>query len=70
VVDELLRGLPPLLVYAVVGVLVAAESAFVAGLVLPAATAPNAFSPGTADARSSWVNGWSARGRWCRDWPE
>jgi membrane protein DedA with SNARE-associated domain len=39
VIDELLRGLPPLLVYAVVGLLVTAESAFVAGLVLPAATA-------------------------------
>nr|WP_296069716.1 DedA family protein [uncultured Actinoplanes sp.] len=38
-VDELLSGLPPVLVYAVVGVLVTAESAFVAGLVLPAATA-------------------------------
>ncbi|NMO54879.1 DedA family protein [Actinoplanes sp. TBRC 11911] len=38
-VDEFLGGLPPLLVYAVVALLVAAESAFVAGLVLPAATA-------------------------------
>jgi undecaprenyl-diphosphatase len=39
VVDEFLGGLPPILVYAVVALLVAAESAFVAGLVLPAATA-------------------------------
>ena len=38
-VDEFLGGLPPILVYAVVALLVAAESAFVAGLVLPAATA-------------------------------
>jgi membrane protein DedA with SNARE-associated domain len=37
--NDLLGGLPPLLVYAVVGLLVAAESAIVAGLVLPAATA-------------------------------
>jgi membrane protein DedA with SNARE-associated domain len=37
--DELLGGLPPLLVYVVVAVLVTAESAVVAGLVLPAATA-------------------------------
>jgi membrane protein DedA with SNARE-associated domain len=36
---HLLVGLPPLLVYLVVGALVAAESAVVAGLVLPAATA-------------------------------
>ncbi|HEX5204627.1 MAG TPA: DedA family protein [Actinoplanes sp.] len=37
--NDLLGGLPPILVYVVVGALVAAESAFVAGLVLPAATA-------------------------------
>ena len=37
--NDLLGGLPPILVYAAVGVLVAAESAIVAGLVLPAATA-------------------------------
>ncbi|WP_246607896.1 VTT domain-containing protein [Paractinoplanes toevensis] len=37
--NDLLGGLPPLLVYAVVAGLVAAESAVVAGLVLPAATA-------------------------------
>jgi membrane protein DedA with SNARE-associated domain len=37
--NDLLGGLPPLLVYVVVGLLVAAESAIVAGLVLPAATA-------------------------------
>jgi membrane protein DedA with SNARE-associated domain len=37
--NDLLGGLPPILVYAVVGLLVAAESAIVAGLVLPAATA-------------------------------
>jgi len=37
--NDLLGGLPPLLVYVVVGLLVAAESAVVAGLVLPAATA-------------------------------
>jgi undecaprenyl-diphosphatase len=36
---HLLGGLPPVLVYLVVGGLVAAESALVAGLVLPAATA-------------------------------
>jgi membrane protein DedA with SNARE-associated domain len=36
---HLLDGLPPALVYLVVGLLVAAESAVVAGLVLPAATA-------------------------------
>ena len=39
VLNDLLGGLPPLVVYAVVGVLVAAESAIVAGLILPAATA-------------------------------
>jgi undecaprenyl-diphosphatase len=39
VLNDLLGGLPPILVYVVVGVLVAAESAIVAGLVLPAATA-------------------------------
>jgi len=39
ILDHLLGGLPPVLVYLVVGVLVAAESAVVAGLVLPAATA-------------------------------
>ncbi|MEU4239606.1 VTT domain-containing protein [Actinoplanes sp. NPDC026619] len=39
VLDDLLGGLPPVLVYAVVAALVAAESAVVAGLVLPAATA-------------------------------
>ena len=38
-VDDFLGGLPPICVYAVVALLVAAESAFVAGLVLPAATA-------------------------------
>jgi membrane protein DedA with SNARE-associated domain len=37
--NDLLGGLPPLLVYVVVAGLVAAESAVVAGLVLPAATA-------------------------------
>ncbi|MFI5890449.1 VTT domain-containing protein [Actinoplanes sp. NPDC051513] len=37
--NDLLGSLPPILVYAVVGVLVAAESAIIAGLVLPAATA-------------------------------
>jgi len=37
--NNLLGSLPPLLVYGVVGLLVAAESAIVAGLVLPAATA-------------------------------
>ncbi|WP_433300449.1 VTT domain-containing protein [Actinoplanes sp. CA-030573] len=37
--NDLLGGMPPILVYVVVGVLVAAESAIVAGLVLPAATA-------------------------------
>jgi membrane protein DedA with SNARE-associated domain len=39
VLNDFLGGLPPLLVYAVVALLVVAESAFVAGLVLPAATA-------------------------------
>jgi membrane protein DedA with SNARE-associated domain len=39
VLNDLLGGLPPVLVYLVVAVLVAAESAIVAGLVLPAATA-------------------------------
>jgi membrane protein DedA with SNARE-associated domain len=39
VVDQLLGGLPPILVYAVVALCVAAESAFLAGLILPAATA-------------------------------
>ncbi|MFD0518474.1 DedA family protein [Paractinoplanes durhamensis] len=39
VLNDLLGGLPPVLVYAVVAGLVAAESAVVAGLVLPAATA-------------------------------
>jgi membrane protein DedA with SNARE-associated domain len=39
ILDHLLGGLPPVLVYLAVGVLVAAESAVVAGLVLPAATA-------------------------------
>lgn len=39
ILDHLLRGLPPILVYLVVGGLVAAESAVVGGLVLPAATA-------------------------------
>ncbi|MEV6851868.1 DedA family protein [Actinoplanes sp. NPDC051411] len=39
ILDHLLGGLPPVLVYLVVGGLVAAESAVVAGLVLPAATA-------------------------------
>jgi undecaprenyl-diphosphatase len=37
--NDLLGGLPPALVYLVVGVLVTAETALVAGLVLPAATA-------------------------------
>jgi undecaprenyl-diphosphatase len=39
IVHHLLGGLPPVLVYLVVGGLVAAESAVVAGMVLPAATA-------------------------------
>jgi membrane protein DedA with SNARE-associated domain len=39
ILHHLLGGLPPVLVYLVVGGLVAAESAVVAGLVLPAATA-------------------------------
>jgi membrane protein DedA with SNARE-associated domain len=39
ILDHLLGGLPPVLVYLVIGGLVAAESAVVAGLVLPAATA-------------------------------
>jgi len=38
-VNDLLHALPPVLVYVIVAVLVAAESAIVAGLVLPAATA-------------------------------
>ena len=38
-VNDLFHALPPVLVYVVVAVLVAAESAIVAGLVLPAATA-------------------------------
>jgi membrane protein DedA with SNARE-associated domain len=39
VVDQFLGGLPPILVYAVVALCVAAESAFLAGMILPAATA-------------------------------
>src|SRR5688572_9543000 len=39
VLNDLLDGLPPLLVYAVVGALVFGEVAVTAGLVLPAATA-------------------------------
>ncbi|GIE89860.1 DedA family protein [Actinoplanes regularis] len=37
--DDLLGGLPPVLVYLVVAVLVTAETAFVAGVLLPSATA-------------------------------
>jgi len=39
ILDHLLGGLPPVLVYLVAGALVVAESAVVGGLVLPAATA-------------------------------
>lgn len=38
-VNDLLAGMPPLLALAVAGILVTAEAALLAGLVLPAATA-------------------------------